>query len=151
MTAKAKNYSGIAVCQICSTVGFCCSSFTLQNIQIYLSLLFMFFPVCPICGWYGRELYFTQSTVWGAELDLNYCSQDKKNHGRDKMERNSFRVWLGIYSLAPYLKRGSGVVVHTCYPITQKSKARWSFYSWDKSNQATHLENILVYSQIHAV
>lgn len=113
MTAKAKNYSGIAVCQICSTVGFCCSSLTLQNTQIYLSLLFMFFPVCPICGWYVRELYFTQSTVWGAELDLNYCSQDKKNHGRDKTERNRFRVWLGIYSLAPYLKRGGLVWWYT--------------------------------------
>ena len=130
MTAKAKNYSGIAVCQICSTVDFCCSSLTLQNTQIYLSLLFMFFPVCPICGWYVKELYFTQSTVWGAELDLNYCSQDIKNHGRDKMEKNSFTVWLGIYSLAPALKGGrSGVVVHTCYPTTQKSKARGSFYS----------------------
>lgn len=125
MTGKAKkNYSGITVCQIRSMVDFCCSSLTLKSTQIYLSLLFMLFPVWPICGWYVKELYFTQNTVWGAELDLDSCSQDIKNHGRAKMERHSFTVWLGINSLAPYLRGGgSGVVVRSCYPSTQKSKA----------------------------
>lgn len=75
----------------------------------------MLFLVWPICGWYVEELYFTQNTVWGAELDLNYCSQDIKNHGRDKMERHSFTVWL---------RWGSGVVLCSCYSISQKSMAR---------------------------
>lgn len=151
--AKKKNYSGITVCQIRSMVDFCCSSLTLKSTQIYLSLLFMLFLVWPICGWYVKELYFTQNTVWGAELDLDSCSQDIKNHGRTKMERHSFTVWLGINSLAPYLRGGGEVWGGATQLLSQHSEVqgRWSFYSWDKSSQVTHLENVLVCSQIHAV